>query len=323
VKAAWDGSCVLQLATDEGSLFFKAYPARTPGEAEVIRMLEEWWPGDVPRLVADDPAAGWMLMRDWGAGDLLGAPAEELGRAVRRFGEIQRGESGRTGAWRAIGCPERGVAQLEQGMVRWLVDLPGLLVAAGVLTGGERDELAALVDPALSWCSRLPELDVPLVSIHHEDLRDGNVVAVDGHHVFSDWSDTVLSHPFFSVQRFLDFVDPPRGEEPWQWWFDHPQDVTRRVVRDQYLAAWEGVAPTDRLHEAFRLTRRLNPLAVLMRFDAAYDLDTVLVSPPADVAEVARELYDSVLGVARVAAWQTGGRRRGRRRLFRRRAGTR
>ena len=40
-------------------------------------------------------------------------------------------------------------------------------------------------------------------------------------YLFYDWGDTVIFHPFFSVNRMIDYLSPPEGIESWDGHFEH------------------------------------------------------------------------------------------------------
>ena len=69
-------STVMSVPTNEGTLFFKATSPETIQEIALTQKLAEWFPEDMPELVAVDTAHGWMLMRD--GGDQLRASIRPL-----------------------------------------------------------------------------------------------------------------------------------------------------------------------------------------------------------------------------------------------------
>ncbi|HEX2642514.1 MAG TPA: hypothetical protein VHU81_05955, partial [Thermoanaerobaculia bacterium] len=225
VKAAWAGSAVLAAPTPAGDFYFKA-TAGTPGEARILAELAPRWPGRLPELAAADPERVWMLTRDM-AGEPL--RADDRAGALLRFAEIQAGEAARAECFRALGCLDRGPAALAAAAGHLLVEIPALLAEAGVLSAEEAAELARFRGRVEAACRRLEELPIP-ASIHHEDFREGNVVLSAGRPLFFDWADTVIAHPFFSLQRFLDDVEPPAEGAPWEWRF--AADDPRRALRD-------------------------------------------------------------------------------------------
>jgi hypothetical protein len=300
VKAAWAGSAVLAAATAGGDCYFKA-TAGTPGEARVVLDLAARWSDRLPVVVAADAERGWLLTRD-----MLGAPLPAPARqeALRSFAEIQAGEAARLAHWRDLGCRERGPAEMAAAAPRLLCEIPRLLARGGALADGVAAELADALPAATALCRRLHGLGPPL-SIHHEDLRGDNVVLSRGRPVFFDWADTVIAHPFFSLQRFLDDAAPPGPPGPpapaWDGLF--AADDPRSALRDAYLETWQETVPRARLLEAFRVTRQLQPLYQLLRYDGAVDLAAWLAAgPPADELDLAAAVIGAVLEASRTWA---------------------
>lgn len=56
----------MRVPTGAGMLFFKATAGETIHETALTQKLADWFPVDMPELVAVDTARGWMLMRDGG-----------------------------------------------------------------------------------------------------------------------------------------------------------------------------------------------------------------------------------------------------------------
>jgi len=110
-------------------------------------------------------------------------------------------------------------------------------------------------------------------SIHQEDFRAGNVYRTqEGALVIIDWNETVLSHPFFSAQRLIWFIEPPEGAGRHHL-REHESDRLRCALRDAYLEPFASLAPWDELREAFRISCLLAPLYDELRFDAAGDIE--------------------------------------------------
>jgi hypothetical protein len=106
----------------------------------------------------------------------------------------------------------------------------------------------------------LAAIPIP-ASIVQQDFRHENLVMSESTYLFYDWSDTVIGHPFFSCCRFLDFIQHDA----------HPHDglsLEERSSRiaDAYLEPWQDLLGQADLRHAFKLSRRLNPLYLAIRW---------------------------------------------------------
>lgn len=265
VKTAWSCSSILRVPTTAGHLYFKATYARPPAEVAVVQELGRRWPRHVPTVVAADASRRWMLMEDFGPRELSKMPFARWPAALRLFGRIQRECSARLSAWWDVGCPDRRMEDLVARLEPLFSD-PLLSEAEPPyrLNGGDLLRLRAGRD---RWAEELLELGASPIpdSIVQQDFRAGNVVVRGPDIVFYDWSDTVVSHPFFSACQFLEFVGS-YGSSRRKGGRRLPTAVRHERLMDAYLEAWVDYAPPDRLRMIFRQARRLNPLYQAIRW---------------------------------------------------------
>jgi len=300
VKAGWNGSCVLKVETAADVLYFKASPPRVPGEPAVIRALSSNWSRHLPAIVDSDEARCWTLMRKIDGESIKPWQPADLADTARLIARIQIDQAAHVGRWASMGCSDRGLAVLQDRLPRLLVEIPSALCDAGVLNVDERSEIGSFLPGAAAICRSLSEFALPWRSIHHEDFRDGNACRTPaGDIVLIDWNDTVISHPFFTAQRFLWFMPPPAGVFR-HVILDSEQDSARRTFRDAYLEPFAGFEPKRRLLEAFELSSLLAPLYDALRFDSWPAADETLrrgLTP--EESRNARHLMDHILGVCR------------------------
>jgi hypothetical protein len=266
VKTAWSCSCILRVPTTAGDLYFKATYARPPAEVAVIQELARRWPSHVPTLVAVDGSRRWMLMEDFGPRELSRMPFARWPNALRLFGRLQRECSADVSVWLGIDCPDRRMDNLVRRLEPLLSD-PLLAQADPPFRLGEDDleRLRADRERQVQELLELGESPLP-VSIVQQDFRDGNIAVRGRNYLFYDWSDTVVSHPFFSVCRFLEYVGSGGGSPRRKGGRRLPTAVRHERLRDAYLDVWAEYAPRDRLLAVFRQAQRLNPLYQAIRW---------------------------------------------------------
>lgn len=247
----WERSCLLRVQTDAGDYYFKAVPAMFAHEPVLTQTLAQWLPGQFPHILALDAAHHWMLMEDFGGHSL--EHERDITRwetAARRFAEIQIGLALRKHELLALGCPDRPLHELPAHIDALLAD--DVTLMAGTADGLQADEIAALRARTAEFhedCAALEQLDIPY-TLEHGDLWASNIVRRGENFLFFDWSDSSVTHPFFSL---LFLLEDAREAFP-----DLPEAAQR--VRDAYLGAWALYRPLDDLLAAFRLARILAPL---------------------------------------------------------------
>jgi hypothetical protein len=266
VKTAWSCSSILRVPTTEGHLYFKATYARPPAEVTVIQQLARRWPRHVPTLVAADVDRRWMLMEDFGSRELWRLPFARSPGAVRLFGRVQRECSADVSHWLGVGCPDRRIDQLARSLEPLLSD-PHMAQADPPFRPGNGD-LDRLRAESNSWAQEFLELgNSPLpASIVQQDFQQGNVAIHGRQYLFFDWSDTVVSHPFWSACRFLDYVGSGGGSSKRKRSRRLTKEIRHERLIDAYLDAWAEYAPRDQLRAVFRQAQRLNRLYLAIRW---------------------------------------------------------
>jgi hypothetical protein len=251
---AWERSFLMRVHTDRGGFYFKAAPAMFAHEPQLMQWLAGRHPENFPEIVAVDRERGWFLQRE---ADGAALPLnevreeEEWYRAVRRLGEIQAGSTDQVGALRQLGCPCRGLEVLARRIPRLCADAGAMLLGEeGGLTRPEIERIASLAPTLLALCEELASYALP-DALEHGDLWASNVLSTLGGPIYLDWSDSSVSHPFFSLSPLLieaAVLLPASSRE------------SGRRLRDSYLAPWRGHATEEALVRAFEIARILAPV---------------------------------------------------------------
>jgi len=280
---------VLHAPTNDGMYFFKASMPRLAFEPALTLALRKHHPDVLPEVIAADPERGWMLTRDAGTPlrETIKSPEDvkRLKDILPRLAEIQQQWLGDDEELLRLGVFDRRVEVLPQKFKRLLADREGLLV--GKERGLDEDRYARLLAAIPRYyelCAHLKAYPIGN-SIHYDDMHIGNIFLRENEFgqvrvTFSDWGDSAVGHPFFSLIIFLrqlgeaiglpdEATDTPEGLPP----------VLQRA-RDLYLEIWQKFASQDDLVEAFNLAWRVGMVSraltwyeILAAMDAAYRPD--------------------------------------------------
>jgi len=250
-QRTWERSCLLRVQTDAGNLYFKAVPSMFAHEPPLTQRLAEWLPGRFPTILKLDDHQHWMLMADFGGQSLEHAhDITQWEAAMRRFAEIQIGLVLRKDELLALGCPSRPLDGFPEHIDALLDDNAALLVdKPGGLTRAEAAGLRTRRAEFHTTARELIAFDLPL-SLEHGDLWAGNIVMTGSDFLFFDWSDSSLTHPFFSLSLFLQDAADAFPEIP----------NIRDRLSEAYLAPWALYRPMDELRSAFAAAMTLGPL---------------------------------------------------------------
>ena len=260
-KGAWGWSSILTAETDRGRVYFKADYDRPPKEAAVVRKLAERWPQNVPHLLAADVQRNWMLMPGFAGVSLEPLVTEHYVSAVSLFAKIQRSSAPDINVWKELGCPDMTPDALMRLTLQLLADTAVLTGGASGLRSEEVTELTQKLPQIAQMLARLAAL--PSV-ISNEDFKAGNVAVSNGVCLFYDWSSTVLTHPLFGINYFLNRMVRSGGEDRFRWRNDL-EEARRQELLFAFLSEWTEYAPWDQLAAEFWLCRRLSFLYEAVR----------------------------------------------------------
>jgi hypothetical protein len=155
-------------------------------EAALLQVIHPLKPDLVADVVAVDPDAGWVLMRD--AGVRAREQPLDWGGVLERYAHLQL---------ETAPLVER---LLEIGVfdLRWpalLRRFDDLVETIGAETGARLATRLPEIVERLSFIESSPFG----VTLDHGDLHDGNVFSRDGHARILDWGDANVAHPFNSL----------------------------------------------------------------------------------------------------------------------------
>jgi hypothetical protein len=272
---SWQRSAILRTPTNQGEVYFKAVPPMFGHEPTLTAALAAADPSRFAVPLAIDKARGWMLTSGVAGHSLDEQPEIELWEAaLRSFAEVQIASAGRLGPLRAAGLPERPLSQLAAQIAPLIADVAATLPGrpAG-LSDEQRAAFAALAPRFHQMCAELGAYGLP-PAIEHGDFWAGQIIAGPQGFTFLDWSDSSISHPFFSLLLFLIEIEDHFPKIP---------DVRERL-RDAYLAPWAARMPRARLERAFELAQPLAALhhaltyhrVVLPHMEVAWEMELML-----------------------------------------------
>jgi len=248
---AWGISCVLRADTTAGPVYFRAVPAKSAHEPLLLQVLAERYPAHFPGVLAIDAARHWVLMREVKGRPLLQvSDIKHWEEAIRGLAQIQIDFAKQTDSLLSWKCPDRRLDKLAAQIDPLFADKAAL--QRGQLGGLSEDEISllrALAPELKAMCAQLASYNIPH-TLEHGDFHPSNIQVTDESHVYFDWGESSVAHPFFSLGSFeyyLEYVLPDMRD-------------MRTRLRDVYLEPWTAYEPMERLLEAFELGRPLSAL---------------------------------------------------------------
>jgi Phosphotransferase enzyme family len=249
-------STVLRVPTVEGDLFFKAASISGTFEPALTLLLAERVPERIAEPVAVELERGWMLTHDAGTRlrELVHSAADlhHWATLLPAYAELQIELSPEVDRLFALGVPDRRLARIPELLADLLEDTDALMV--GLPDGLTSEELARMrkeLPEIAKMCAELAGLGIP-ETLQHDDFHDGNVFVRNGRHVFFDWGDSCVSHPFHTLVVTLRSVAARLDLEP--------GGADLFGLRDAYLEPFALFGEPAALREAFDLAYRVGTI---------------------------------------------------------------
>lgn len=246
-------STVLRVPTVDGLFYFKASAPALAYEPALTGFLARLRPDVSPDLLAVDVPRAWMLMRDSGTPLRVFIKAEQ---SLERWRDImplyvglQKELMPRVRQILALGVLDRRLETLPDQFEQLVADEPCMLVdQAEGLTAGEHQRLKASSGAFARMCEELAAFGIP-ATLHHDDFHDGNLFVQNGRVCFTDWGESAVTHPFFTLVVLLRGASNSLDLES-----DAPELAQ---VRDWYLSQWTDYAPLAELQPVVHLAQRI------------------------------------------------------------------
>lgn len=245
-------STFARISTGNGTVYFKA-PAPPFYEAALTQALARWRPDCTVPLLAVDLDRGWLLSADAGMTLRSASPSadqiEHWLKVLPLYVELQLEMVEHVPELLALGMFDRRLAKLPQLYTQLMEANESLRVGLEPgLTPEEYRRLRDLRLPVAAWCEQLADYGLP-ETLTHEEVHDANVLVSNDRYIFTDWSDSSVAHPFFTM-----LVTLRAASHRLKLAEDGPEMIR---LRDAYLEPWTKFETRVKLSAAFELAYRL------------------------------------------------------------------
>jgi hypothetical protein len=233
VRHLWGLSIVLSAESRDGTAFLKCSSGLFRKEAVLTKALDDQSTGLVPSVLAVEPDAGWLLMRDFGDQLLGDEPEHRWTVGLDLLAEAQHTWAHRTRQLSTLGAPTRPLRELGD----WIVELPHDQTLMRQLPPSLRTDWRAATKALTTSCHRLEQLG-PDPTLVNSDFHPWNVALTETGAVLFDWNDPAIAHPFLDLATYI---------------LRTANHDVRRDLLTHYLASWREQLPQPDLQEAGRL----------------------------------------------------------------------
>jgi hypothetical protein len=247
---AWDLSVVLRVELADGEcLFYKSVPPAFAPEAALTTWIANKLPqfgveGRGPKVVVCDHNKHAMLLRACVGTQLaLLTDFASWQTALIHYGSMQLATTQEVEKLVGLGVPLRTLDWLEAAWKRLVLDDASLKPNTHAdFSDQEVTALRQLDERVVAgWIKTLKGFNIPL-TLEHGDFYSLNVFLGQSGTEVIDWTDSSVTHPFFSLATYLRSIDHTDGVK------DVP-DIREKLAKS-YLSCWTRYATLEALEAA-------------------------------------------------------------------------
>ncbi|MBZ0286051.1 MAG: hypothetical protein K8I30_00445 [Anaerolineae bacterium] len=258
---SWERSSIICILTDDSpDLYLKTIPPMFAYEPALSAWLYQHHPTLFP-TVRDYRSGSDLIMAAYSGKALQELP--ELGlweAALTRYAALQVEFASRTDELKTLGVPVRGLDWIAAHIDLLLDDDALLRCGTNPLSEEQIMTLRGLRSRLHAACESLSRYNLP-PSLEHGDLWTGQIIVrPEGGFLFTDWSDSAITCPLFSLPYFLAEVDDELTGVP----------DAREQLAVAYLQPWTAFESMPRLLEAYESVRLLSPFYTSLQY--AFDI---------------------------------------------------
>lgn len=288
-------SIVYIIKTMDSVVYLKVIPASLFYEAKVLKFLHEQRCCHIPKLIAENNDLNCFLTQPCGDESLRhlfdsAVDLKMLSKGISNYTAIQRSQEKNVQSLLKMGAPDWRLEKFPS-LYQKLIQQQALLIGDG-LTAKEIEQLHYHCSTCEKLCADLASYDIP-ETINHCDFQYNNMLLdkQTGEINIIDWGETVITHPFFSLNGCL-----------WNLtYFDALtlNDPEYLALKSQSIVPWLDDFEETTLLKAFDIANQLLGIAAALEYQRLYfatfnQAKTVQQQHPGSIAGCLRTFLGSV-----------------------------
>lgn len=259
-------SVVYQLETTHDSFYVKQVPKALFLESQILRFLHQHACKNIPKIIAENAELNCFMMTACGTISLRHLFNEEINvdqlkQGVLNYTNIQRLLESEIQPLLSLDIPDWRLAHFPD-LYENLIQEDDLLIGDG-LTTKEMEQLRQRYPTCVKLCTDLASYKIP-ETLSHCDFQENNMLLdkKTGEISIIDWGETVISHPFFSLNGCL-----------WNLTYFHALKQTEQkyaILQSECVAPWVMDYKEIPLIKAFDLANQLLGIYAALAYQRIY-----------------------------------------------------
>lgn len=288
-------SIVSKIITSQGVFYLKQTPPALFQEPDTISFLQTQGCQHIPTVIAKNAryhsfltaACGDIALRTLFLKNHI--DMDILGRGIKHYASIQINLENDIPKLIAFGLPDWRLDKFPL-LYRELIQETEILIADG-LTQNEITKLNQAYDSCIDQCEQLSKYKIP-ETINHCDFHENNMILSEetGEVSTIDWGETVIGHPFFSLNTCL-----------WNMTYFHnmkPGDSQYQALQKTCVSSWLSSHDESDLIAALNIANDLLGIFAALSYKRMYEATanqskTVQKEHPGSIAGCLRSFLHS------------------------------
>lgn len=259
-------SVVYKIETTQDTFYLKQTPEKLFIESKTLAFLNKEGCRNIPERIAENSDLYCFIMRACGDDSLRQlfkghVDADQLKQGILNYTIIQRLLENKLQQLLSLGIPDWRLHRIAS-LYYQLIEQDKLLLDDG-LTEKEINRLHQLYPACIKLCEDLSRYRIP-ETINHCDFHENNMLLdkKTGAINIIDWGETVISHPFFSLNGCL-------------WNITHfnklkQTDLIYSQLQLQCIASWLDLYNGEELLNIFNIANQLNGIYAALAYEKIY-----------------------------------------------------
>lgn len=259
-------SKVYKLQANNEIYYLKETPETLFKEVNTLNLLNISGCKNIPKIIESNKYLNSFLVNSCGETTIrdltnIDIKFKCLSQGILNYTNIQRLLENKTSELQSINLPDWRLQNFPQLYLN-LLEQKDLLLEDG-LSKSELSQLEVLQDKVKDYCKKLSRYDMP-ETINHCDFQDRNMILDNktGNISIIDWGESVIAHPFFSLNGCL-----------WNLGYFYnikPDDEIYKQTQKECIDAWVRDYDEKTLTEAFNLAYKLHGIFAALSFEYLY-----------------------------------------------------
>lgn len=251
----WERSTIWQIQEKDGKSYFKASPKMFSHEILLTNWLSEHFPENFPQLLPP-LIPDTMRTADYGQVDLMSRKDLDTWQdAIQIYAKLQIAVLTHKQALLDMNVPQRGLDWIAERLEAFLMTDANLTRGERPLNSDEIEKLQSAMPRLNAAIQTLKECPIP-ETLEHGDLWAGQLIIHEGRIIITDWSDSAITFPFFSLPFVLTDIENNLPDFP----------GAKTILEDTYLEQWFQYGDIASLRDVFASANLISNIYAALRY---------------------------------------------------------